>query len=336
MAIKINSFGGPAVWFFRKHYSGLTSKIMLTYASKKYGKAIQEYIKYFMSQEHVPIFASCMIETVNRCNGSCEFCPANVKDESRPLKKMEDGMFYGIIQQLKDIGWKGKLYLSINNEPFIDSRILCFAQYAKENLPGIKTCLITNGTLLSVKKMDEMVGKIDEIVINDYSQHYSLSQPHRSIYWHVRKNARRFAGMDIVINRRYQKEILATRAGNAPNKPKKNNTVDAPCIYPFLDLLIFPDGQVGMCCNDCKEISHFGDVAEQPLKEIWENAKFRKLRLAMAGGGRSAYPFCKECDVVDAGSREAYIKSVMQTGGRTIGKENQNNPACLRHKAGGN
>ncbi len=312
MSVRIRSFGGPVIWFFRKHFSGITSKWMLVFTAKSYDRLIRKYIAYFMRQKDTPVFANCMIETVNRCNGTCEFCPANTKDESRPFKKMPDEMFYGIIQQLKEMQWKGKLYLSINNEPFIDKRILHFAEYAKENLPGIRTSLISNGTLLTPEKMDAMPGLVDEIVINDYSEKYALSKQHKSVYKHVKRNKRRFSGMSITINRRYRKEILATRAGNAPNKPVKNNRVNTPCIYPFLDFLIFPDGQAGMCCNDCFEKSHFGDVTKEPLLEIWNNEKFHKLRKAMAGGGRNRYPFCRECDVVDAGEREVYIRSVLK------------------------
>ena len=80
----------------------------------------------------------------------------------------------------------------------------------------------------------------------------------------------------------------------------------APCIYPFTDLIIFPDGQVGMCCNDCFEVTAFGDVTQDRLRDIWRNEKFTELRKAMRQG-REHYPFCVECDVVDAGSREKII-----------------------------
>ena len=127
------------------------------------------------------------------------------------------------------------------------------------------------------------------------------------IYREVKKNEELFSAVDIIINRRYGKEILATRAGYAPNKPIKNNNVNTPCIYPFTDLVIFPDGKVGMCCNDCEENSNFGDVREESLTEIWYNEKFIELRNAMLVGRN--YQFCKECDVVDAGGREEQIKT---------------------------
>lgn len=307
MPIKIRSFGGPVIWQLRKYHSNFTSKIMLTFASNQYKKSIDSYIQYFVGQETAPIFKNCMIETLNRCNGECEFCPANKKDENRPYKKMSDELFYNIIHQLQDIKWSGNMYLGINNEPFLDKRILDFARYAKSSLPRVQISVISNGTLLSPQKMDSMAGLIDELIINDYSAHYALSEKHKVVYKHVKKNKLRFQAMDITINRRYSKEILATRAGNAPNKPRKNNNINTPCIYPFFDLAIFPDGMVGMCCNDCKEISNFGNITQNTLLEIWNNEKFHRLRIAMMKG-RNNYPFCSECDVVDAGGREKQIR----------------------------
>lgn len=312
MSIKINSFGGPIVWLLRKHYSGLTSKIMLKVISKKYSKNIDKFIKSFMAQEKPPIFHNVMIETINRCNGTCSFCPANKKDESRSYKKMPEEMFQKIIHELKDLKWNGKLFMCVNNEPLIDNRILRFCEYAKMNISKIVTVLITNGTLLSPGLMDEMPGKIDQMIINDYSEKYTLSKTHKHIYAYIKKNPKRFEKMSIVINRRYSKEILATRAGNAPNKPKKNVEMNCACLYPFTDLIIFPNGKIGMCCNDCSEITDFGDISKELLIDIWRNEKFKKVRISMMGGART-YPFCKECDVMDAGEREKYIVSLEST-----------------------
>ncbi len=152
-----------------------------------------------------------------------------------------------------------------------------------------------------------MPGVIDQIVINDYSEKYVISEKHKIIFQYIKRHEEEFKEIDITINRRYTKEILSTRAGSAPNKKKKNNKVNTPCIYPFTDLVIFPDGQVGICCNDCAEKSHFGDITKEPIVDIWSNRRFEEARKALSEG-RSSYEFCYECDVVDAGERETYIK----------------------------
>lgn len=126
------------------------------------------------------------------------------------------------------------------------------------------------------------------------------------LYWFVKKNPQRFKNIKITINRRYSKEILSTRAGNAPNKKKRNNNVVDTCIYPYTDITIFPDGKVGLCCNDCFEVTDYGNVNETPLLNIWKGEKLAAVRKQMIHG-RLNVPFCTECDVVDSGFREKLI-----------------------------
>ena len=282
--------------------------MMLKIIQTSYSSDSQKYIDYFLSQTLPPYPLNIMIETINRCNGKCEFCPANTRDEKRTLKKMSENNFYEIIRQLKEIDWHGKLFMCINNEPFIDKRIIDFSRYAKSELSDIKIVIITNGTLLDEKLFDSLVGVIDQITINDYSENYRFSNNNKSLIKHIKQNYDFFNSMRITFNRRYSKEILATRAGSAPNKPKKDIKVTAPCLYPFTDMIIFPDGKVGMCCNDCYELTNYGNVFEDSILQIWGGEAFQKLRNSLQNGRN--HPFCKECDVVDAGEREKEIKQI--------------------------
>ena len=307
MPIKVQSFGGPITWFFRKKCSAVTSKFSLTVAGKIYERKINNYIKWFSSSATIPPFKFVMFETVNRCNGTCAFCPANKNAEKRPYKKMPEETFIKVINELKEAKWEGTVFLQVNNEPLIDPRLMEFAKITKTNLPGSKICIITNGTLLKPKIMLELQKYVDELVINDYSNKYRLSENIKEILYFVKRNKKTFQNMHICIKRRYKDEILATRAGNAPNKPRKNNKINYPCIYPFTDMIVFPDGTVGMCCNDCYETTNYGNVNLEGVFQIWEGKKFQKLREAV-GKGREGYNFCRECDVLDAGSREKIIE----------------------------
>lgn len=309
MPIRIQSYGGLGIWFLRKYCSNFTSKVMLEYVSRHYEKLIVPYIHFFLRSEKTPAFRSIMFETMNRCNGQCAFCPANVHDERRPFKKMNEAFFQRIIGELKDMKWQGAVYLNINNEPLLDKRLLDFSHIIRENLPESNIHLITNGTLLTPGLIDQMADSFDYLVVNDYSEQYRLSTRVKKIYQHVQHHPAEFQKLDIVIVRRYTNEILPTRAGSAPNKPEKNNNIITPCIYPFTDLPIFPDGKVGMCCNDCYERSEFGDLNYQTINEVWDGEQFRKLRLALSKG-RDHYPACMQCDVCDAGSREQSIKAM--------------------------
>lgn len=303
MSIRVNNFGGKIVWYFRVHHSNISSIITLKAADYIYRRHNVNYIKKFFDKKEIPLFQQVMIETINRCNGKCAFCPANVRDEKRSLKKMENTLFTAIVEQLKIINFTGIVYLNVNNEPFLDTRILEFANHIKSELPEVKVNIITNGTLLTKEKLMAAAVCIDNMVINDYGEDYELSDHIKCLYDYVRANDKKFRNINILINRRYHKEVLATRAGSAPNKPRKNFSINSPCIYPFTDLVIFPDGEVGICCNDCFEIGGFGNVNNENICDIWRNEKFTDLREKLRGG-RENYIFCKECDVVDAGSRE--------------------------------
>lgn len=187
-------------------------------------------------------------------------------------------------------------------------RIEEFAKTARKELPDVKIIMISNGTLLNIEKVRRLIGTVDELILNDYGNNYRLSDNLKKIYKDIKKVPKVYENINVVINRRYGDEILATRAGSAPNKPCKNNKINSPCIYPFTDLVIFPTGKIGLCCNDCYEVTNYGHVGEQSLIEIWQSEKFKRMRDAMVKG-RSAWEFCNECDVVDAGGREKYIKS---------------------------
>lgn len=169
---------------------------------------------------------------------------------------------------------------------------MLFPRHAKSVIPQVSIAMISNGTLLTVEKMEEMVGVVDQLTTNDYSDKYELTEGISAIYKYIRKHSDKFSEMNIVINRRHDKEILATRAENAPNKKKKNVKVNTACLYPFTDLIIFPDGQAGMCCNDCMEVSHFGDISKDNVLDIWKNEKFQLLRKAVSVSCEK-YGFCK-------------------------------------------
>ena len=52
------------------------------------------------------------------------------------------------------------------------------------------------------------------------------------------------------------------------------------------------------------------NVMEESLTTIWGSKRFRKLRNVMKNGRN--FPFCVECDVMDAGERERTIKKIMK------------------------
>lgn len=110
-------------------------------------KLVRKFVNENMTE--VPLFHEIEIETINRCNGGCSFCPVNVQNDIRTEKLMDENLFYKIINELKEIRYAGRIALFSNNEPLLDKRIVVFSRYVRENLPNAQIHLFTNGTLLS-------------------------------------------------------------------------------------------------------------------------------------------------------------------------------------------
>lgn len=310
--IKCVTYGGWVGWILRRYLSKYTSRAYLQMQYFLRRPVFKKYVDLFykkMSKNHAILPCLISIETINRCNSTCEFCPANRNTDKRPFARMEESLFKKIITELAEINYDGYLNLYINNEPFIDNRIEEWYQYAKESLPKAKMLLYTNGTLLREERFRKIIPFIDKMIINNYSENLELHDNIKKIYELV-KNAEEYWNKDIIIQKRYIKEILSNRAGSAPNKHyvQKNHKM---CIMPFTDFSIYPNGTVGICCNDALEKTNLGNVSTQSLWEIWTSQEYEFLRKTI-GRDRSSYAFCNGCDFVDAGIRNIFIKDKLK------------------------
>lgn len=311
MAIRIHNFMGALGWNARKYLPQLSSDsyLKLQFVSRR--KSQKKYIEYFMGQEEVPHPLVVNIETVNRCNSTCEFCTANIHAEKRPYCKIDENLYYSIIDQLHDWNYKGHLTLYGNNEPWLDKRIVEFHKYAREKLPEAFIFMSTNGLLLDMDKVRTIVPYVDQLVINNYCLDMKLHDNIQKIYEEVKAHPEEFGSVDILIQMRYLKEVLTNRAGSAPNKKAKGKEIKETCLMPFTDMWIMPNGKMGICCCDNFEVTNLADLNEVSLVEGWNSQKYRELREAIAGG-RQNYPFCKYCDFIDAGLRMDAVDDVLK------------------------
>ena len=303
--IKVTSFMGPVGFYLRKLLPELTSTMYLGLQSRIRDRRSEDYIRERLAaQEERPIYPLYVaIETVNRCNGTCAFCPANKYAEKRPYAMMSDELFHKILSEIAEWpDWHGVFSLYVNNEPFIDPRMPELLKESRKALPNALMLLFTNGSLLTDKKMDVIADNVDVCYINNYSEEYKLNPRVQSACEYVKRNEERFRNVKIVIQKRYSKEVLTSRAGNSPNKPKATTAVAAPCLIPYTDLTIYPGGQVGLCCSDVLETQNFGNCSEDTLLNIYNGAKMRAVRKAMKDG-RDKLPICKGCDFIDSGIR---------------------------------
>lgn len=311
MSLKIHNFGGIIGWNARKYFGYPASRAYLALQFFRRRKLSKQYIDYFYSQETIPMPSVVNIETINRCNSTCAFCSANKNAETRPYMRMDEDLFKKIIDDLADWGYNGHLTLYGNNEPWLDTRIVEFHKYAREKLPNVFIFMSTNGILLDVDKLDAIAPYINQLIVNNYSLKMELYPGVQAIYDHIKANPDKYKDLDVLIQMRYLQEVLTNRAGNSPNKKTTKKVYTEPCLMPFTDMWIIPNGKAGLCCCDNAEVTNYGDLHDMSIKEIWESKQYGSLRKAIANG-RDKYPFCKHCDFIDAGLRMDAIIDIMQ------------------------
>ncbi len=311
MSIRIHNFLGRLGWELQKRVPNLSSSSYLTLQFLSRRKSQKEYIDFFLGKEEVPYPLVVNLETINRCNSTCSFCTANKNAEKRPYRRMEDELFYRIIDQLADWGYKGHLTLYGNNEPWLDTRIVEFHKYCREKLPECFIFMSTNGLILDIEKVKAITPYVNQLIINNYCRDMKLHENIREIYEYVKANENEFSDVDILIQIRYMDAVLTNRAGSAPNKKNTTKVIKETCLMPFTDIFIFPDGRMGICCCDNFEVTTMADLNQVTIKEAWNSKEYQHAR-KLIKDGRQNYPFCKYCDFIDAGLRMDAVDDVLK------------------------
>ncbi len=297
-------------------------------ADKKYKKLIDEKISFLNNQKPFPLFKYVEIETMNRCNGLCSFCPVNRKADKREFKKMDEKLFTSIIEQLKKLDYDGYIGLYSNNEPLMDRRIFDFVKYAKESLPNAFHYLITNGTLLNIEKYDTLMKYLNRIIIDNYSDDGQLIKPVKEVSEYIEDKSELMDHTDIA--NRKMTEVLSSRAGQANNR-KKVTILASSCLLPFQQLIVRPDGKISLCCNDALGEFTMGDLTKESLTEIWYGKSYTKIRKKLTVS-RQEISLCKNCDFLCMEISE-YVDDNPELRDRTV-IENRKMTQVLSSRAG--
>lgn len=67
------------------------------------------------------------------------------------------------------------------------------------------------------------------------------------------------------------------------------------CVSPWVNMNIFTDGRVPLCCCDFNAEVMMGDVTKNTIQEIWQNSISQNVRDQMISLGRNWHEKCIDC-----------------------------------------
>jgi radical SAM protein with 4Fe4S-binding SPASM domain len=262
---------------------------------------IKQMMKYLGANNE--LFSAIEVETINRCNGTCSFCPVNSKVDHRIFAEMDEGLFCKIIDELGRLNYSKFLGLQSNNEPFLDKDIITKIAYARQRCPEAFIYMYTNGTLLNTERLLQSIDAgLSEILINNYNDNMVLNENIIDIAENLERPEYGIYRKKVKIAIRKKTEVLTNRGGLAPNKNPEEFRLykyygSAGCLLPFRQIVVRPTGEISLCCQDAVGQVTLGDVRRQGLKEIWEGPSYKRIREQLINGGRKSVEVCRVCDV---------------------------------------
>jgi len=275
-------------------YEKLIFVLFMNISDMQRKHVIMKKIQTILSQPKFPLFRFIEIETINRCNNTCSFCPVSRHSDKRQFRMMDSDLFNSIISQLQELNYSGNIGLFSNNEPLLDDRLFEFCEIAKCKLPKANLYLYTNGILLTIDKFKKLMKNLDFLVIDNYSDRLNMIKPVREVYYHCKKN--NIYRDKIQIHIRKRNEIRLTRAGQSKNR-KKIKPLESSCMYPFVQMVVRPDGKISLCCNDALGKITLGDLSNESILDVWNGDEYNNVRRLILKG-RNNLSLCSGCDTI--------------------------------------
>jgi radical SAM protein with 4Fe4S-binding SPASM domain len=240
------------------------------------------------------------------CNRDCSFCPvSNPKVYTKKNEGISIEFFSKIINDLKEIEYSGKILFSAFSEPLLHKRIEDLISTAKKNLPNIRIEIVSNGDLLTSKKLKKLYeAGLDTINISMYDGKHQIKFFNDMV---VEANVPKEL---IVLRRRYYEDgnygmTISNRVGlidsNEFRDENENSILELPlkqvCYYPFYMILVDYDGEVLLCPHDWSKTLKFGNLKQKTFFDIWNGKALNGIRKRLSNSDRD-FGACKDCDVL--------------------------------------
>jgi len=199
----------------------------------------------------------------------------------RRTQQLMDGQTVrSLIDQAKDMGFVGDVFLSYYNEPLLDRRIHRLCRYAKDvGFASVQIC--SNGDLLSDRIARRLDGNVDVIRVSLYDDNTK-----------ARKSAIRSMFAETRI--RFTRGLHRWTHYEKGAKEQIAASLDKTCTNVRNNMIVAFNGDVIACCDEIVPHFDIGNVHRMSLAKLWER-KHDLMQCLKKPGGRRKYAYCKLC-----------------------------------------
>jgi molybdenum cofactor biosynthesis enzyme MoaA len=263
------------------------------------------------------------IETTNRCNAKCVFCPNRSLARERAV--MSDGLFQKILEDCRRFPLKA-IEPFLNGEPFMDPRLIERLEMIRRMLPQTAVSLYSNGSLMTPDKIDRLVGLgVEHLIISvntidpekyrqttglDFEKTKAnldyLTDPVRRSSVARRITFRITRQSDTTLAEQERFIAFARRRGVRPMIVGLFNykgDVHSPYPVPgypcehITRLDILASGKVTLCCMDQEGEYSWGDVSSEGVLEVFNGVVASRYKEMHRSGKRRQIPPCGACNL---------------------------------------
>ena len=270
------------------------------------------------------------LETTNKCNAGCIMCPH--KTMKRKQITMPDEVFSSALRRCKELQPNGvQIFLHKEGEPLLDGKITGRISAVKAELgEGNEIAMNTNAMLLSEETAERIISSgLDTIYFSvDGFDRESYARIRIGLdYDTVAENIRRFfllkdklhSDIRVIMQtlirsetdpsaekfrqvwEEYPCEFYIKRmhgyldGGHSSQTRKLSQSQTNTCTDPFRILVIYSDGNTGLCCWDYNNEYCAGNIAGESLLEIFNGERASRLRQAITSHNGHTVTPCSRC-----------------------------------------
>lgn len=173
------------------------------------------------------------------------------------------------VEALTEQDYRNICGVNINFEKFI------------ENIDNLYQVSRGTNTKVSVKTLN--VALADDVAANRF---YDIFEP-ISDYTYIQDTTQAWSEFEAYVPEgNYE-------AGNIGDMKDE----DKICSFALTNMAIHSNGSVGVCPQDWKFATEYGNVRDASLKDLWNSNKLKGFRIAHLSGNRRKIPYCRDCDV---------------------------------------